>query len=169
MNTNAPKSSKWQRHAQQIYQNIDLLINWLHFSSILHPQVALAIELLVAALDGGSMWPLESDTWSVFVGSEYLCGCSSPFPGGKKQSMSTLLREWDTDRVLLGTRPSWGGECSVVRTRHQPGRSPDLSNSSTVWPDWMLNSPTDPATKSCRTTVCSQPPDNYRERERYSF
>ncbi len=82
------------------------------------------------------------------------------------QSMSTLLREWDTDRVLLGTRPSWGGECSVVRTRHQPGRSPDLSNSSTVWPDWMLNSPTDPATKSCRTTVCSQPPDNYRERER---
>ena len=82
--------------------------------------------------------------------------------------MSTLLREWETERVALGTRPSSGGERSVVRTRHHPGRSPDLSSSSTVWPDWTDSSAGPPATKSCRTTVCSQPPDSWGERERES-
>lgn len=57
-----------------------------------------------------------------------------PLPAPKKQSISTLEREWDTQRAELGTRPSWGGLRSVVRTRHQPGRSLGRSNSSTVWP-----------------------------------
>lgn len=55
-----------------------------------------------------------------------------PFPEPKKQSISTLEREWDTQSVELGTSPSCGGLRSVVRTRHQPGRSLGLSNSSTV-------------------------------------
>ena len=57
-----------------------------------------------------------------------------PFPEPKKQSISTLEREWDTQSVELGTSPSCGGLRSVVRTRHQPGRSLGRSNSSTVWP-----------------------------------
>lgn len=57
-----------------------------------------------------------------------------PLPVPKKQSISTLEREWDTQRAELGTRPSCGGLRSVVRTRHHPGRSLGRSNSSTVWP-----------------------------------
>lgn len=57
-----------------------------------------------------------------------------PFPELKKQSISTLEREWDTQSTELGTSPSCGGVRSVVRTRHQPGRSLGRSNSSTVWP-----------------------------------
>lgn len=57
-----------------------------------------------------------------------------PFPEVKKQSISTLEREWDTQSTELGTSPSCGGVRSVVRTRHQPGRSLGRSSSSTVWP-----------------------------------
>lgn len=57
-----------------------------------------------------------------------------PFPEPKKQSISTLERECDTQSVELGTSPSCGGLRSVVRTKHQPGRSLGRSNSSTVWP-----------------------------------
>lgn len=57
-----------------------------------------------------------------------------PLPELKKQSISTLERECDTHSAELGTRPSCGGLRSVVRTRHQPGRSLGRSNSSTVWP-----------------------------------
>lgn len=57
-----------------------------------------------------------------------------PFPELKKQSISTLEREWDTQSTELGTSPSCGGVRSVVRTRHQPGRSLGRSSSSTVWP-----------------------------------
>ncbi|TNN51043.1 hypothetical protein EYF80_038773 [Liparis tanakae] len=60
--------------------------------------------------------------------------CFLPFPEPKKQSISTLERECDTQSAEQGTRPSWGGLRSVVRTRHQPGRSLGRSNSSTVWP-----------------------------------
>jgi len=60
--------------------------------------------------------------------------CCLPFPEGKKQSISTLLREWEMQSALLGTRPSWGGLRSVVRTKHQPGLSLGLSSSSTVCP-----------------------------------
>lgn len=92
-----------------------------------------------------------------------------PFPVGKKHSISTLLREWEIQRAELGTRPSWGGLRSVVRTRHQPGRSLGLSSSSTVWPVWRLSSLEQPAVKSCSTTVNSQPPESCetgRDRER---
>lgn len=87
-------------------------------------------------------------------------GCCLPFPEGKKQSISTLLREWEMQRALLGTRPSWGGLRSVVRTKHQPGLSLGLSSSSTVCPTWMLSSLLWPAVKSWSTTVSSHPPDN---------
>lgn len=86
--------------------------------------------------------------------------CCLPFPEGKKQSISTLLREWEMQRALLGTRPSWGGLRSVVRTKHQPGLSLGLSSSSTVCPTWMLSSLLWPAVKSWSTTVSSHPPDN---------
>lgn len=86
--------------------------------------------------------------------------CCLPFPEGKKQSISTLLRECEMQRALLGTRPSWGGLRSVVRTKHQPGLSLGLSSSSTVCPTWMLSSLLWPAVKSWSTTVSSHPPDN---------
>ena len=86
---------------------------------------------------------------------------SLPFTRGKKQSISTLLREWEMHRALLGTRPSWGGLRSVVRTRHQPGRSLGRSSSSTVCPTWMLSSLLWPALKSWSTTVNSQPPESF--------
>lgn len=91
---------------------------------------------------------------------KHLSGCCLPFPEGKKQSISTLLREWEMQRALLGTRPSWGGLRSVVRTKHQPGLSLGLSSSSTVCPTWMLSSLLWPAVKSWSTTVSSHPPDN---------
>jgi hypothetical protein len=84
---------------------------------------------------------------------------SLPFKG-KKQSISTLLRECEMHRALLGTRPSCGGLRSVVRTRHQPGLSLGRSSSSTVWPTWMLSSLLWPALKSWRTTVSSHPPES---------
>lgn len=72
-----------------------------------------------------------------------ICVCLSlfflPFPELKKQSISTLEREWDTQSAELGTSPSCGGLRSVVRTRHQPGRSLGRSSSSTVWPRWKSN------------------------------
>lgn len=73
--------------------------------------------------------------WSSSYQTEAIRACCFlPFPEPKKQSISTLEREWDTQSVELGTSPSCGGLRSVVRTRHQPGRSLGRSNSSTVWP-----------------------------------
>lgn len=86
---------------------------------------------------------------------------SLPFTKGKKQSISTLLRECEMHRALLGTRPSCGGFRSVVRTRHQPGLSLGRSSSSTVCPTWMLSSLLWPALKSWRTTVSSHPPESF--------
>lgn len=105
--------------------------------------------------------PASHMTWSTKTATMIL-----PFPDGKKQSISMLLRECEMQRALLGTRPSWGGLLSVVRTRHQPGRSLGLSRSSTVWPVWTLSSVLQPAAKSWRTTVSSQPPDSCRRKER---
>lgn len=68
--------------------------------------------------------------------------------------------------VVLGTRPSWGGLLSVVRTKHHPGRSLGLSNSSTVCPVCTLSSDTQLAAKSCSTTVNSHPPESCRQRQR---
>lgn len=115
-----------------------------------------------------------------------------PFPELKKQSISTLEREWDTQSTELGTSPSCGGLRSVVRTRHQPGRSLGRSNSSTVWPvgesgvgfrhQFALitsslkrillplpvqtdSSVLHPAEKSWRTTVSSHPPESCKDTE----
>lgn len=67
-----------------------------------------------------------------------------------------------------GTMPSWAGERSVVRTRHQSGLSWSRSSTSTVWPRRTVSSPLLPlvATKSWITTVSSQPPDNCEESKR---
>ncbi len=75
-------------------------------------------------------------------------------------SISMLLREWAMQSIELGTRPSWAGERSVVRTRHQSGLSWGLSTSSTVWPLRTVNSDPLLAMKSWMTTVNSEPPDN---------
>lgn len=88
-----------------------------------------------------------------------------PFPEGKKQSISTLLRECEIQRALLGTSPSWGGLRSVVRTKHQPGLSLGLSSNSTVCPTWILSSLLWLAIKSCSTTVSSHPPDSCKGRK----
>ncbi|KAL0600278.1 hypothetical protein AAY473_030155 [Plecturocebus cupreus] len=88
-------------------------------------------------------------------------------PQGKKQSISTLLRECEMHRALLGTRPSSGGLRSVVRTRHQPGRSLGRSSSSTVCPTWMVSSVLWPALKSWRTTVSSHPPESFETWSHY--
>lgn len=78
----------------------------------------------------------------------------------KIPSISILLREWAMQSMELGTRPSWAGERSVVRTRHQSGLSWGRSNSSTVWPLRTVNSDPLLAMKSWMTTVSSDPPDN---------
>lgn len=75
-------------------------------------------------------------------------------------SISMLLREWAMQSIELGTRPSWAGERSVVRTRHQSGLSWGLSTSSTVWPLRTVNSDPLLAMKSWMTTVNSEPLDN---------
>lgn len=75
-------------------------------------------------------------------------------------SISMLLREWAMQSIELGIRPSWAGERSVVRTRHQSGLSWGLSTSSTVWPLRTVNSDPLLAMKSWMTTVNSEPPDN---------
>lgn len=78
----------------------------------------------------------------------------------KIPSISMLLREWAMQSMALGTNPSWAGERSVVRTRHQSGLSRDLSSTSTVWPRFTLSSEPLLAMKSWMTTVNSQPPDS---------
>ena len=86
----------------------------------------------------------------------------------KSPSISMEDLEWAMQSMEQGTMPSWAGERSVVRTRHQSGLSWSRSRTSTVWPRRTVSSPLLPpllATKSWITTVSSQPPDSWRGRE----
>lgn len=84
----------------------------------------------------------------------------------KSPSISMDDLEWAIQSMEQGTMPSWAGERSVVRTRHQSGLSWRRSRTSTVWPRRTVSSPLLPllATKSWITTVNSQPPDSWRDR-----
>lgn len=81
----------------------------------------------------------------------------------KSPSISMDDLEWAMHSMEQGTIPSWAGERSVVRTRHQSGLSWSRSRTSTVWPRRTVSSPLLPllATKSWITTVSSQPPDSW--------
>lgn len=80
----------------------------------------------------------------------------------KSPSISMDDLEWAMQSTEQGTTPSWAGERSVVRTRHQSGLSWSRSRTSTVWPRRTDSSPLLPllATKSWITTVNSQPPES---------
>lgn len=80
----------------------------------------------------------------------------------KSPSISMDDLEWAMQSIEQGTMPSWAGERSVVRTRHQSGLSWSRSRTSTVWPRRTDSSPLLPllATKSWITTVNSQPPES---------
>lgn len=84
----------------------------------------------------------------------------------KSPSISMDDLEWAIQSMEQGTMPSWAGERSVVRTRHQSGLSWRRSRTSTVWPRRTVSSPLLPllATKSWITTVNSQPPDSWKDR-----
>lgn len=84
----------------------------------------------------------------------------------KSPSISMEDLEWAIQSMEQGTMPSWAGEWSVVRTRHQSGLSWSRSRTSTVWPLRTVSSPLLPlpATKSWITTVSSQPPDSLNGR-----
>lgn len=81
----------------------------------------------------------------------------------KSPSISMDDLEWAIQSMEQGTMPSWAGERSVVRTKHQSGLSWSRSRTSTVWPRRTVSSPLLPllATKSWITTVNSQPPDSW--------
>lgn len=81
----------------------------------------------------------------------------------KSPSISMDDLECAMQSMEQGTMPSWAGERSVVRTRHQSGLSWSRSRTSTVWPRRTVSSPLLPlvATKSWMTTVSSHPPDNW--------
>lgn len=81
----------------------------------------------------------------------------------KSPSISMDDLEWAMHSMEQGTIPSWAGERSVVRTRHQSGLSWSRSRTSTVWPRRTVSSPLLPllAMKSWITTVSSQPPDSW--------
>lgn len=81
----------------------------------------------------------------------------------KSPSISMEDLEWAIQSTEHGTMPSWAGQWSVVRTRHQSGLSWSRSRTSTVWPLRTVSSPLLPllATKSWITTVSSQPPDSW--------
>lgn len=76
--------------------------------------------------------------------------------------------EWAMQSMEQGTMPSWAGERSVVRTKHQSGLSWSRSRTSTVWPRRTDSSPLLPllATKSWITTVNSQPPESCKRSRR---
>lgn len=83
----------------------------------------------------------------------------------KRPSISMEDLEWAMQSMEQGTMPSWAGERSVVRTKHQSGLSCSRSKTSTVWPRRTVSSPLLPpllATKSCMTTVSSQPPESWK-------
>lgn len=84
----------------------------------------------------------------------------------KSPSISMDDLEWAIQSMEQGTMPSWAGDRSVVRTRHQSGLSWSRSRTSTVWPRRTVSSPLLPllATKSWITTVNSQPPDSWNRR-----
>lgn len=85
----------------------------------------------------------------------------------KSPSISMEDLEWAIQSMEQGTMPSWAGERSVVRTRHQSGLSWSRSRTSTVWPRRTVSSPLLLpllATKSWITTVNSQPPDSWSGR-----
>lgn len=82
----------------------------------------------------------------------------------KSPSISMEDLEWAIQSMEQGTMPSWAGQRSVVRTRHQSGLSWRRSRTSTVWPRRTVSSPLLPplpATKSWITTVNSQPPESW--------
>lgn len=80
----------------------------------------------------------------------------------KSPSISMDDLEWAMQSMEQGTMPSWAGDRSVVRTRHQSGLSWSRSRTSTVWPLRTDSSPLLPllAMKSWITTVNSQPPES---------
>lgn len=86
----------------------------------------------------------------------------------KSPSISMDDLEWAMQSMEQGTMPSWAGERSVVRTRHQSGLSWSRSRTSTVWPRRTDSSPLLPllATKSWITTVNSQPPESCKGSKR---
>lgn len=82
----------------------------------------------------------------------------------KSPSISIEDLECAIQSMEQGTMPSWAGQRSVVRTRHQSGLSWSRSRTSTVWPRRTVSSPLLPpllATKSWITTVNSQPPESW--------
>lgn len=92
----------------------------------------------------------------------------------KSPSISMDDLECAMQSMAQGTMPSWAGERSVVRTRHQSGLSWSRSRTSTVWPRRTDSSPLLPllATKSWITTVNSQPPESckvIKEKSEVSF
>lgn len=85
----------------------------------------------------------------------------------KMPSISMEDLEWAMQSIEQGTRPSWAGERSVVRTRHQSGLSWQRSRTSTVWPRRTVSSLLLLAIKSCMTTVSSQPPESCGRRDHH--
>lgn len=88
----------------------------------------------------------------------------------KSPSISMEDLEWAIQSMEQGTMPSWAGERSVVRTRHQSGLSWSRSRTSTVWPRRTVSSPVLPpllAMKSWITTVNSQPPDSWNRGQKW--